>query len=186
MSFIEEIEKKMKSLLGADFFIAKVQEVDETNYTCSIVEEGSEEAPYYDVRLKPVIASGDNGVIPIPKVGSWVLACKLGEDKRSIAVVVPGEIDKHIIKTVNVGIEVSDLIKLNGDNKGGLVDWPKAVTQLNILTARVDSIINALKNAPTAANDGGAAYKTALILALNAIPQKENFNNLENTKVKHG
>lgn len=186
MSLAAEIEKKMHGMLPEDVVIAKVQEVDESNYTCSIAEDGSEEAPYYHVRLKPIIDSGDIGVIPVPKIGSWVLAVKIGEDKRSMAVIVPGEIDKYIIRTEDVFLELGQIIKLNGDAKGGIVEWPKAVTQLDILTARVDTIINALKNSPTSANDGGIVYKAAIAVALNTIPTKENFKNLENTKVKHG
>ncbi|MAX81753.1 MAG: hypothetical protein CL843_16445 [Crocinitomicaceae bacterium] len=186
MSLGDEIYEQFKKMLPIEMMVATVQEVDESNFTCTIAEDGEEDAPYYDVRLKPIIESGDNGVIPVPKIGSWVIAAKLGEDRRSIAVIVPGEIDKHIIKTDDVYVEVSDTVKLNGDSFGGVVKWPDAVQQLNILTARVDALYNALQNSSTAAQDGGATYKEAIVTILSAVTQKESFSNLENTKVKHG
>lgn len=50
----------------------------------------------------------------------------------------------------------------------------------------MDTIINALQNAPTAAMDGGAAYKTGIVAALATIVNKENFSNIESDKVRHG
>ena len=44
----------------------------------------------------------------------------------------------------------------------------------------------ALKTAPTAAQDGGAAFKGGIVGALSALTQKEDFSNIESDKVKHG
>ena len=45
-------------------------------------------------------------------------------------------------------------VELNGTQNGGLVKAQELKKQLAVLTARVDGIINALKSAPTAAQDG--------------------------------
>ena len=58
--------------------------------------------------------------------------------------------------------------------------------QLAVLTARVDGIINALKSAPTAAQDGGASFKAGIVGVLSALTQKEDFSDIESDKVKHG
>lgn len=83
-------------------------------------------------------------------------------------------------------VETKDLLKLDGDDNGGLVIGPELKTQLGYLTNRVDTIISALENSPTAAQDGGATYKAAITTALQAIPNKEDFSNIESDKVKHG
>lgn len=85
-----------------------------------------------------------------------------------------------------LSIKTADIIELDGSDNGGLCKTPELVTQLGYLTARVDTIINALKNSPTAAQDGGATYKAGITTILNGIANKEDFSNVESNKVKHG
>lgn len=77
-------------------------------------------------------------------------------------------------------------VELNGTQNGGVVKAQELKKQLAVLTARVDGIINALKSAPTAAQDGGASFKAGIIGVLSAITQKEDFSDIESDKVKHG
>lgn len=77
-------------------------------------------------------------------------------------------------------------VELNGTQNGGVIVASELKNQLAKLTARVDAVYNALKNSPTAAQDGGAAYKGAISTALAAVTQKEDFSNIESDKVKHG
>ena len=77
-------------------------------------------------------------------------------------------------------------VELNGTQNGGVVKASELKNQLSVLTARVDALYNALKNAPTAAQDGGASFKTGIVGALSAITQKEDFSNIESDKVMHG
>lgn len=187
----EEIQRMIQANKRVELFPAKVQSVDQEEYTCELVESGEENAPYYNVRLKPIIESGDNGVIAIPKVGSWVIAAKLGEERRSIAIILWGEIDKFIVKTSDVFIEVDKTIRLNGEALGGIVDWPKAVIELTKLSARVDVIYSALNagtpsTASGGAPDGGAALISTIKSGLAAGSVKESWTGLENQKVKHG
>ena len=86
---------------------------------------------------------------------------------------------------VTVTVE-DDTLKLDGKDNGGLVIAPELVTQLGYLTARVDAIIDALEKSPVAAQDGGAAYKSAITTALELIVNKEDFSNIESQKVFHG
>lgn len=85
-----------------------------------------------------------------------------------------------------LSIKTADIIELDGSDNGGLCKTPELVTQLGYLTARVDTIINALINSPTAAQDGGATYKAGITTTLNGIANKEDFSNVESNKVKHG
>ncbi len=85
-----------------------------------------------------------------------------------------------------VVVRADKTVELNGTQNGGVVKAQELKKQLAILTARVDGIINALKTAPTAAQDGGASYKGGIVGVLSAITQKEDFSNIESDKVKHG
>jgi hypothetical protein len=44
----------------------------------------------------------------------------------------------------------------------------------------------ALQESPTGTEDGGAAYKAAIISSLAAITDKENFSNIASEAVFHG
>jgi bacteriophage Mu gp45 protein len=77
-------------------------------------------------------------------------------------------------------------VEVNGTQNGGVVKASELKNQLSVLTARVDALYNALKNAPTAAQDGGASFKSGIVSFLSAITQKEDFSNIESDKVMHG
>jgi phage gp45-like len=77
-------------------------------------------------------------------------------------------------------------VELYGKDAGGLVKVEELQLQLGRMTARIDGIINALANSTTAAQDGGAAYKTQIVAALNLLMDKEDFTGLASEKVFHG
>ena len=77
-------------------------------------------------------------------------------------------------------------LELFGTDAGGIVKSAELESQLNKLSARVDGIINALKNSQTTSQDGGAAYKAQITAALASLVDKEDFSNLESKKVLHG
>ena len=76
-------------------------------------------------------------------------------------------------------------IELYGKDSGGVVKVRELQNQLAVVTARIDGIINALSNSPTGSQDGGAAYKTAIVGVLLALG-KEDFSNIASDKVFHG
>ena len=77
-------------------------------------------------------------------------------------------------------------VEVNGTQNGGVVKASELKNQLSVLTARVDALYNVLKNAPTAAQDGGASFKSGIMSFLSAITQKEDFSKIESDKVLHG
>lgn len=80
--------------------------------------------------------------------------------------------------------EVEEVV-FNGGELGGLCNVSELKEQLEKLTARVDGIIDALKNSVTGAQDGGAAYKTNIGTALDLLTDKEDFNDIEDINIKH-
>lgn len=93
---------------------------------------------------------------------------------------------KVVVESGTFSITTDQNIELNGTDYGGLCKTPELVKQLSYLTTRVDTIINALQNSPTAAQDGGATYKAGITSTLSTIVNKEDFSNVESDKVQHG
>lgn len=81
----------------------------------------------------------------------------------------------------------AELIVYNNGQNGGLANTPELKKQLDKLTARVDGIISAINNGIPAsgAADGGAGLQTSIKAALAQITDKENFGEIEDTKITH-
>lgn len=96
--------------------------------------------------------------------------------------------DITIDKDGNISIKAADgkKLSLNGDSYSGLVKADELKTQLDTMTVRIDGIINAIKNSPVTPQDGGAAFKAAMVTALSALVNKEDFSKIKNEKVVHG
>jgi phage gp45-like len=77
-------------------------------------------------------------------------------------------------------------VELFGTDAGGVVKAAELKTQLDKLSARVDGIIDALKNSATAVQDGGATYKGQIAAMLATLIDKEDFSGIESEKVMHG
>lgn len=77
-------------------------------------------------------------------------------------------------------------VELNGTDFGGLIKIEELKKELAKMTARIDGIINAVKTAAVAPQDGGATFKANMIISLETLVNKENFSTIENQKVKHG
>ena len=77
-------------------------------------------------------------------------------------------------------------VELFGKDLGGIIKVDELKSQLAKLTARVDGIMNALKNSPTVAQDGGSSYKASIVGVLSAIASKEDFSSIASDKVFHG
>ena len=77
-------------------------------------------------------------------------------------------------------------VELFGKDSGGVIKVADLQSELAKLTARVDGIMDALRNSPTAPNDGGSTYRAGITAALNAIRDKEDFSSIASEKVFHG
>ena len=74
---------------------------------------------------------------------------------------------------------------IDGGENGGVVIAPELITQLAKLTARVDGIIEAINTGIPGVQDGGTALQKSISAKLAALTEKENFNNIQNSKFKH-
>jgi hypothetical protein len=133
---------------------------------CSVITFDGEEI-IEDVELQSVTST--NGILLTPVIDSIVLVSWLSKNKPFVTMYSE-------LESVN----------LRGDEYGGLIKIQELTKQLEIVTDRLDTVYDALKNGVTIPNDGGAAYKASVSFKLNTQIEKENYNDIENENVKHG
>jgi hypothetical protein len=171
---VRNLLKKMASDVGpAQTILAVVKSVDEGAFTCDLIDDETE-LEFFDVRLRPVL-DGNSGITLIPKVNAWALAVRI-EDGDDWMLIAAGEYSKVLTVCENV--------VYNGGQKGGLVNWPDAKTQLDKSNQVIGIIMQTLLTWVPSPGDGGAALKTAMTTAL-AGKSIGTFVNLEDTRVKH-
>ncbi|NJM13964.1 MAG: hypothetical protein HC896_00015 [Bacteroidales bacterium] len=151
-----------------------VKTVDKTTSTCTVEDlEGNE---YASVRLKATINT-EKGFILYPKADSVVMVGRMKKGDSDLFVALFGEVD-------SIAIDAESIIINQGGN-GGLTIAPELKKQLEKLTARVDGIIDAIKNGKVATDQSGAALLASFITGLTTIIEKEDFSAIENDKIKH-
>lgn len=154
-----DLIRKVIAKTGNDGFITgEVTEIDRAALTCSIKLD--EDLILHGCRLNAVECQerGDCFAV-IPKVGSLVSGIATA-DLRDVLIVSFSEIDGIIINAPK--IEANDF-----------------KTQLDKMTARIDGIIDAIKNGkPNSSPDAGAALQTTIVASLEQLTDKENFNTL--------
>ena len=156
-TLITLIEKIVDRHGNDGFITGEVTETDRDALTCSIKLD--EDLILDACRLNAVQCQerGDCFAV-IPKVGSLVSAVATA-DLRDVLVVSCSEIDEVIIKAPKITAN---------DYK----------TQLDKMTARIDGIIDAIKNGIPSPQDGGSALQQTIVAALNQLTDKEDFNTL--------
>lgn len=125
------------------------------------------DASLFDVKL--LAGTSETPLLITPVVGSTVIATFLSKDTAFISLY--SEIES---------------VQIMGDQFGGLVKIEELVKNLGKLTARVDGIIDAIKNGVPIPQDGGVGLQTTIKLALALLVDKEDFTTMENENIKHG
>lgn len=154
---IRLIEKIMATHGNDGFITGEVTEVDRTSLTCTVKLD--EELILHGCRLNAVECQerGDCFAV-IPKVGSLVSGIATA-DLRDVLIVSYSEIDGIVINAPK--IEANDF-----------------KTQLDKMSARIDGIIDAIKNGAASPYDGGASLQQTIVAGLDQITDKEDFNTL--------
>lgn len=160
----ENIKRMGKGQVPVQTFWAKVESVDWANKTAD-VKDLSADLEVFDVLL------GLGNDFMKPAVGSNCLCGIINNQDASAFIIYTESVEERWI---------------SGNANGGLTITPILQQELAKLTARVDGIINAINGGVPVAQDGGTALLTSIKTALATLVNKENFNNIENTKVKHG
>lgn len=192
--------------------VCTVDAVDEDTRTvdCTPIDEG---APILGVNLQ-ADQSQSVGVVAFPAVGSDVLvgfinpavAVVLLSTEITKTVLTVGDteltVESDNVTLVNSKLSITakgDNIKIDADGttlemKKGVSVWnggsettanaTNLQQELNKLSKRVDTIIQAISSSPVAPMDGGATYKAAMAAAV-TVPPKEDFSKIIDDKIKH-
>ena len=156
---VELIEKVVTHTGNDGFICGVVKAVNKKALTCDVaLDEG---LVLSDCRLGAVeMQETFNHITAFPKVGSYVCGVATA-DLRDVLIVSISEVESVEIK--------APIIKIN-DFK----------TQLDKMSARIDGIINAIKNGKpnTQTFDSGTALQQTIIALLPTYKDKENFNTL--------
>ena len=139
------------------------------------------------VEYNRIPQKNNNTYLPYGNVNMCGILIKDESDsnvKTTISINEKGEVS---VKTKGkVDVSSDETINFDGDNFGGLCKTPELKNQLDILSGRLDSVINGIENATVTPQDGGATFKAGIISYISAYTQKEDFSQIENTKVNHG
>ena len=93
--------------------IARVKSVNETEGTCTLIDEDDQE--YLEVRLKPIL-SDNKSFLQIPKIGTYVLAVRV-EDDEDWMVIACDEVDKFLWIVGDTKLELTDKICMEANNQ---------------------------------------------------------------------
>jgi hypothetical protein len=77
----------------------------------------------------------------------------------------------------------TNTFKFNDGNLGGLVQQQVLKDQLAKVTARIDGVMDAIRNGVPVAQDGGAALQTSIVAELDLIVDIEDFSAIQNDKI---
>lgn len=140
------------------------ESVDWENKTMTGTDE--DDLPYYDVLL-----------------GVGMMAVKPVKGTECLIAILEGNEATAFLLYANE----AELIEFNQGLNGGFANTPELKTQLEKLTARVDGIIDAINNATvsTAGPDAGAVLLANMKLGLASITDKEDFSEIEDSKITH-
>lgn len=169
MTFREEMIKLISENVPTIVIVGEVVSVDEDKRSCT-VKDTDTELELYDVKLQGSLGLTE-GLLITPKVGSKVLVSLIGNEERNLFIVQYSEVEK---------------IELKGSEFGGLIKIEELKKELNKNTARIDAIIDILKNTiPSCSLYPNGAW-AGIIAPLVATLQKESYTDIENKEVTHG
>ena len=169
---------KMKSHVPLQTEWVTVKEIDWEEKTMTAI--GSNNGlEYFDVLL------GLGSVNVKPKVGSLALVGAIHNGEACF--MISCEEIEEVELTDQSGFKVSlndGLLKINGENYGGIVNAKELKLQVDkntLILEKIQTVFNGWTPVP---NDGGASLK-ALVTAFTTL-QRANLSDIENAKIKHG
>ncbi len=178
---VEGLSKLIKGkVIGA--FTGEVISVDTTKALAKVLHDELT----YDVKLKSIVDSKTQHLLLIPKIRSKIFCIPEGNSQERFLAVAYNEIERVELSIGSTSVLIDDSgITFNEGENGGLTITPDLVNNLDKLTARVDGIINAIRNAAVVAGDGGAGFKTNMAISLSLLTDKEDFSGIESSNILH-
>ena len=171
----------VKDMMSISFAYANIVSVDEDKKTC-VCKDVATGLEYYDV----ILSLG--AIVPIPSDNALVLL-GMTSGKGEASFIIASEKNKKYLISLENGFEMSfnddGTMTMNGDGCGGLTITPELKKQLENMTKRIDTCLDLLSKATDCTLYPNPAW-AAEYQGESALLQKEDFSNIENTKIKHG
>jgi len=163
-----------------------VRSVDQELFTCEVSPLDNEELTITARLTSAIDTTPETYFQAFPSVGSTVLVQAIKDDPDDLVVHTIREVDEVRFKIGQTLFKSSaDGHVFDEGKNGGLTITPELMAQLGKMSARIDTLENAIKNGVPAAGDGGAAFKTSMVSILDDNKEAEDFSKIENDKVKH-
>lgn len=180
---IELIEKIASNAVKIKFLVAKVDQVDESNFTVDATPINGE-SETFDIKIRVVIDAQEEGIISIPSIGSRILVGMA--DQVNGYLLQCEKIDRLIWKISGFRMEIDNEgnMTFNEGENDGIVKLPELKNQVDKLNNFLTAIKNTFNSWVPVPSDGGAALKSAMVSAL-ASQQVADLSNAGNEKIKH-
>lgn len=125
---------------AANVVPAEVLEVDEDGPHCTVKPVNGPEL--YEVRLRASLDGSNDGIWPVPAVGSWVLVTMIGGDDATAFVSSTSEVDTWVAKVGDRTFVMNGKETLyDGGHNEGLVIVGKLVDRLNALERAFNKLL---------------------------------------------
>ncbi len=163
--------------------VGVIKSVNKDERTCSIAV--NDELTIENCRLNAVIDSYDNHVLILPKVNSAVLYEAINGELTDVVVLAHSAIDmvEIVVGEQSLVIDQNEVV-INGGSETS-ANATELKKQLGIMSARIDTIVNAITVAVPAATDGGLALQKSMLVVLEANTNTESFDKITDDKLKH-
>lgn len=182
---MSEFEKAISKLTAKQkrFTITSGVATDVGDSTCTVVRDGLPDL--LDVRYNAIEADIENRFTVKPKEGSHV-QCAMIEDTTEAFIIAWSEIEsvELVFPEHTMTVNKDGTVWGDGSN-GGMVKAVELKAQLDKVTARVNGIIDAIKNGIPVAQDGGVGLQQSIVVGLETLMDVEDFTGIENEKLKH-
>ncbi len=200
---IEEAIKLLAQRAGEMYCkVCTVDAIDEKARTVD-VSPIDESAPILGVNLQ-ANQSTEAGLVLFPKQGSHVIVAFL--NANAAVVILTETVEKALLKigekspveltivdgsaALKVGDTTAEITKekkitLNDGKNGGLTITPTLAAELKKMSARIDGVIDAIKNGKATPQDGGTGLQTTIVASLAKLTNVEDFSKIENKDVTH-
>lgn len=184
-AFTQAVTQAIKKEIPVTVTSGKVTGID--GLTCTVERDGLPEL--LGVRLTSVDRTLAGQILITPRLNSDVLCILIENNEAEACVISNSEIDKIEIwfdenKTQGLRIDENGIIIDEGSNEG-MVKAPEIKTQLDLLSTRVDVILDVLENVVSScALHPNPAWPT-IITPILAPLVREDFNDIQNERVQH-
>lgn len=183
----EKIREVIKRLSGSSsapvMLVCTVKEIsDDKTYVSAEVSDG---LVLEEVRLRSIIG-GDKGSYVVPKVGSKILALKIGASDDFYCVATE-EATNVLIKFGNTSLEVNDesIIFNNNELSSYALDINKLKGKINAIEQQLNDLKAVFRDWTPVAQDGGAKLKLGSSTWASTDIVKTTVDDIKDPKIKN-